>query len=143
MDDSGTTLNQQPITAVEIDTRKINEQYPWDANSLRYGSYDNIRGFLEVHKRSNPEENRKFEAPAVAFTEDQRAVISNVENQLQPLIYLATDVTRLTMVQEKAGKGKSTILQQITSLLAQLVGELGRRLERLQSTSAELHCTRH
>ncbi|XP_054265125.1 uncharacterized protein LOC128987987 [Macrosteles quadrilineatus] len=109
------------VAVVEPGHRDVDLQHDWFSSSLDYGDHQHLLTFLSSHKDQSPIADLQNSDHFVNLTNSQQKVMDILEDQIVAEINFSQDVpsTQLTIVQGKAGCGKSTLIQTMTAKLTE------------------------
>lgn len=106
----------QELEQVEAGRREMDLQHDWAASSQQYGEHATLCRFLKAAKEQHVPELADPEPPQVDFTPAQQNVLDILELQIAAERNPGgPEPPRRVIVQGKAGCGKSTAIQAMTS----------------------------
>ncbi|XP_034254728.1 uncharacterized protein LOC117653267 [Thrips palmi] len=106
------------VPEIELGLRQIDSDHDWSSSSNKYkeyGSLDELAKFIDNTKREHKEDDSiaHFNCDDYEFSDEQKAVIEQVNEQISAVLIGETHPIRFTIVQGKAGTGKSVLIRYI------------------------------
>lgn len=99
--------------------RQIDVLHDWNATYKKYENLDYLSNFINLHRQSNLVDlNTTAFSSQLSLSKEQKNVLSILDNQIKFLQKKPhEEIKQVIMIQGKAGSGKSTLIQHITSRL--------------------------
>lgn len=106
----------------ELGSRLIDVAYEWKTAGNDCPTMENVEEFLSNYKNEMLE-NKIVDDGNVKFSDDQSTVLKLVDSQLDNIIGQSDNsISRRTLVQGKAGSGKSTVIKEIVKRVRSQLG---------------------
>ena len=107
-----------------LGTRIIDLEHVWDVGGKNFPLLKNIQEFLTFYEQKNLQ-NNYYTNPNIIYTSDQEMVLNLLDNQLNNIKNnkMNNNIIKRSVIQEKAGSGKSTLINEIISRIRSVLGD--------------------
>ncbi|KAK3909608.1 ATP-dependent DNA helicase pfh1 [Frankliniella fusca] len=121
----------QKTKDIDLGLREIDLRFDWHAAASKYDQYGGIpviKSFIQDKRKEARTDNTVPLMPSVTFTSEQQSVLNLLKLQIQSIQHeqsntLTFALPQTTIVQGKAGTGKSLLIHAMKSLIYEAFGE--------------------